>query len=121
MLLGSGNELEFLIYLRNRHSGHMILSLCLHNRMRQIEGHARPRHLGRVDAVAADAGRRVHKSSHLTAALEKLKADHQAHVSAAKHQNPFSGADAVKIHHGLGRACADDARQGPALKGHHVF
>ena len=57
----------------------------------------------------------------LHAGLDQLIAYHQAHVSAAHHQDPLPRPDAVEVHQGLSRSGAHDAGEGPSGEGDHIL
>ena len=99
----------------------MVFALRLDNRMRQIERHTGACYLCRMYAISANARRCINQRNHITAALHQLEADDQADIARAEHQDFLARLDAMQIHHGLCGACADDARQCPAVEGDHIF
>ncbi len=121
MFFRTGDELEVLIDLRDFHTGHVIGSFCLFDRVRKIKRHTAACDFGGVYAVAADVRRRIGHSRHLTAALHQLVGDDESDIAGTEHQDTFAGQDAVQVHQRLGGTGTDDAGQCPAFKGHHVF
>ena len=87
----------------------------------RVDGHARPPYLGGVDAVTAQGGSGLHDACHLCAGLEQLIGHDQPHVAGADHQHPLANRDAVDIDHGLDRAGAYHAGEGPAGEGQGIF
>ena len=96
-LLRTGDGLETLIHLRDRHRLHMAVAVGRQNRVRRVNRHTEARQLISVDLVPATFRQRLDQPHHLDACLKRVIPRDQPDVPAADDEEPLRGSHQVAV------------------------